>query len=182
VSKTRTLGKLVEGGGRDLSTADDLRRFALLESFREHLRRGATSKRGITLDPNECEELLGQIDELILPASRRGRRSPIDAKQYVAYLADLAKRDYREHYGRERVSHKTEHRIYERAIELVEDSFPQWRGQVTLDPGVPGATDIRRYNWQRSEEMEIEGQAKFPDARKLMREAWNSQPGTRVRC
>jgi hypothetical protein len=125
--------------------------------------------------------LVWLIDQFRLPASRRGRRSPIGPEQYVAWLVDTAKHDYLEHSGGERVLRAINDRIYQRAIEVMEDEFPKWRGRVTFDPGVRGDTDIRRYNWQPSEEMAIAGALKFPNARKDMREAWNSQPGARVR-
>ena len=171
----KKIGKLLERARRGdlaLDNPDDQRRFALWESFREYLRHGATSKRGIFLDAIECVELMEEVDQIDLPASRRGRNSPIGPKQHVAYLADLAKRDYLKQNRRKRVSRQINYRIYERAIELMEGRFPQWRSQVILEPGLPGATDIRRYNWRRSEEMESAGESAFPDARKLMRRAW----------
>jgi hypothetical protein len=167
------LARALKGQPLDL-TPDDVQVFAQLESMRLDLVNG--------IDPSEHDRpfLIALIDHFVVPASRRGRHSPKGPKQYVAYLAAITKRDYREHYRRERVSRAIEYRIYKRAIELVEGRFPQWRGRVILDPGVPGETDIRRYNWQPSEAMEIEGEAKFPNARKLMRRAWNSQPGARM--
>jgi len=172
----KKFGKLLELGRRgDLAfdNPDDQRTFALWENFREHLRHGARSKRGIFLDAIECVELIGEVDQIGLSASRRGRNSPIGPKQHVAYLVHIAMGDYRKYYGRKRVPREIKYRNCKRAIEVMESKNPQWAGKVGLERGVPTSTDIRGYNWQPSHAMEIEGQIHYPDASKLMRSAWD---------
>src|SRR5262245_20174649 len=68
---------------------------------------------GVELNKHDRAFLVAVIHEVILPASRRGRDSTaIGPKQYVCYLAELAKADYRKQNRRERVSHDTEYAIF----------------------------------------------------------------------
>ena len=159
------LARAFKGDALDL-TFDDVDVFVALETLRDDL------ANGVELNEHDRQLLIAVIDQFVLPASRRGRHSPIGPKQYVHWLADIAKGDYREHEGRERVPAEIKYQIFKRAIELMEGKFPQWRGQVILEPGMPGNDDIRRYNWQPSPAMEIAGAINFPDAGKLMRRAW----------
>jgi hypothetical protein len=174
MSSERKFGKLLERDHRN----EDLH----LSIAQQHLYGRLIDLRGllerIDIDEDDRADFLRIIDSYELPA-RETAGAPagvIDgAKFYVGGLADIGKRDYRSLRDRARIGRPIIDAIYNCAIDMVEATFPQWRGEIERPKGTilqGNFDDIRNYNWQWSAEAEHRIDTAFPDADRMLHAAW----------
>jgi hypothetical protein len=185
MSRDRRVGTYIDRARQELPDAwaglhpEDREFLAECEGLRECL------ETGVPL--SELEDYREVFIELtkgfVLPARRGpsvGPRGTFElARRCLLGLVQIGRQDYRNETGRERVGPERNERLWQRAIELVEQKWPEVRRRFEVPRGARSVGELRDYKPPIEETIEL-AHLHFDRSAELMRPAWQSAPRRRT--